>query len=50
MSDQILKAGYLIKQGHFRRNWLKRWWTLRANGSLIYSETDRVRELSRDLS
>jgi hypothetical protein len=50
MADHTLKSGYLIKQGHFRRNWLKRWWTLRASGVLIYSETDRVCILSASTS
>lgn len=35
-SDQILKQGYLLKKGHKRRNWTRRWFELRADKILRY--------------
>ena len=36
--QEILKEGYLVKQGHVVKNWKRRWFVLTA-GSIDYFET-----------
>ena len=32
----VVKRGYLVKRGQARKNWHRRWFLLRADGSLSY--------------
>ena len=34
--QEVLKEGYLTKQGHVRKNWKRRWFVLYADGELAY--------------
>ena len=40
-----LKQGYLIKRGHFMKNWKKRWFILRKN--IIYYYKSRAHEVKK---